>query len=173
MASMIYDPQDPTVYFDIGEAVAAIALILAFMALSKPITRFRLYVGWFRQSDAYWIFFISILFVFVAAAIPFLRVADLGVAKVRGKQRQSLFGVDTGAIPVGQGSDRERMSQIMQPWTVTVGGFAQPDPPRYLDEGGAHSKRGETHTALRDEEAIGAPNRHRLVATTCIGLQLA
>ena len=41
-----YDPSNPErIYFSIGELIGIIALLIAFLQLSKPIIRFRIRVG--------------------------------------------------------------------------------------------------------------------------------
>ena len=68
-----YDPASPNrIYFSIGSAIAAIALFLAFTQLIRPIVKFRLATGIFRQNVAYVLFLIAIVFVFVAAILPFI-----------------------------------------------------------------------------------------------------
>lgn len=69
---MSYDPSNPRVYFDIGEAIAAIAILLAFTALANPTRKFRWKLGWFRLPAAYILFFAAITFVIVAALVPLL-----------------------------------------------------------------------------------------------------
>lgn len=69
---MNYDPSHPTVYFDIGESIAAIAILLAFISLANPRREFRWKLGWFRQWDAYILFLLGIFFVLIAAVLPVL-----------------------------------------------------------------------------------------------------
>lgn len=66
-----YNPAQPNnIYFSIGDAVAAIALVLAFSQLITPTLQFRLKVS----SKAAWVaaslFLIAVLVVFVAAILP-------------------------------------------------------------------------------------------------------
>jgi len=73
MAQYAYDPASPNrIYFSIGSAVMAVTLILAFNQLIRPITRFRLKTGWIKIKYVYSIIIIAILFVFVAAILPFI-----------------------------------------------------------------------------------------------------
>ena len=73
MAQYAYDPSSPNrIYFSIGSAVTAIALVLAFNQLIRPITKFRLATGFFSLTIAYVLFIIAILLVFVAAILPFI-----------------------------------------------------------------------------------------------------
>jgi len=66
-----YDPASPNrIYFSIGSAVATIALALAFGQFIRPITRFKVSVGFFRLTCV--LFFTAIGFVFVAAILPFI-----------------------------------------------------------------------------------------------------
>ncbi len=71
---MQYDPLNPIVYFDIGEAVAAIAILLAFISVATPTHKFRWALGWFRLRTAYFLFFLGLLFVLIAAALPVIPV---------------------------------------------------------------------------------------------------
>ena len=77
---MSYDPANPTVYFDIGEAIAAIGILLAFISLANPNRRFRWRLGWFRLRTAYFLFFFGILCVLIAAGIPVAPFKICGVA---------------------------------------------------------------------------------------------
>jgi len=68
-----YDPASPNrIYFSIGSAIATIALLLAFSQLISPIVKFRLSMSVFKPLVACVLFFIAILFVFVAAILPFI-----------------------------------------------------------------------------------------------------
>jgi hypothetical protein len=68
-----YDPSSPSrVYFSIGQAVSVLALFLAFTQLLRPILRFRLATGIFRQKTAYTLFTVAIFSIFIAAALPFI-----------------------------------------------------------------------------------------------------
>ena len=67
-----YDPASPRIYFSIGNVISAIALFLALTQLIKPIVEFRLSIGIFRKTRLYILFFIAILFVFIAAILPFI-----------------------------------------------------------------------------------------------------
>jgi hypothetical protein len=68
-----YDPDSPNrIYFSIGEAIAAIVIFLAFTQFTRPIVRFRLATGFFKQTTAYILFLIAILLVFLAAILPFI-----------------------------------------------------------------------------------------------------
>lgn len=66
-----YNPAKPNnIYFSIGDAVAAIALVLAFTQLITPTLKFRLTVS----SKAAWVaaglFLVAVIFIFVAAILP-------------------------------------------------------------------------------------------------------
>jgi hypothetical protein len=68
-----YNPESPNrIYFSIGQVVTVIALVLAFTPLIRPITRFRLAMGVFKPITAYVFFIIGIVFVFLAAILPFI-----------------------------------------------------------------------------------------------------
>lgn len=68
-----YDLASPNrIYFSIGSAVATIALLLAFSQLIRPIVKLRLSTGFIKPLVAVVVFFIAILFVFVAAILPFI-----------------------------------------------------------------------------------------------------
>lgn len=68
-----YDPASPNrIYFSIGSAVATIALLLAFSQLIRPIVKLRLSTGYIKPPVAFVFFIIAILFVFVAAILPFI-----------------------------------------------------------------------------------------------------
>lgn len=70
---MSYDPSQPTVYFDIGESIATIAILLMFISLANPTRTFRWKLSWwFRWWDAYILFFLGIVFVLIAAVLPVL-----------------------------------------------------------------------------------------------------
>ena len=67
------DTSNINIYFSVGEAIAAIGLLLAMIALSNPSRQFRWKVSWFfRLSSAYFLFFLGVLFVLLAAWIPSL-----------------------------------------------------------------------------------------------------
>lgn len=71
-----YDPTAPaSIYFSIGELIGAIALILAFSQLLKPIVRFRLSVSPFPMWAAYATFIVAAVCVLLAAIIPQLPIA--------------------------------------------------------------------------------------------------
>jgi len=73
MAQSSYEPSSPNrIYFSIGSAITAIALVLAFTQLIRPITKFRLAIGLFKPVIAYVLFILAILFVFIAAILPFV-----------------------------------------------------------------------------------------------------
>ena len=68
-----YDPSNPErIYFSIGSLIAVVALFLAFSQLKKPIIKFRLRVGKVKDSIVYGVFIIAIIFVFLAAILPFI-----------------------------------------------------------------------------------------------------
>ncbi|HBR18611.1 MAG TPA: hypothetical protein DD726_00105 [Phycisphaerales bacterium] len=67
-----YNPASPKIYFSIGNVISAIALFLALTQLIKPIIEFRLSIGFFRKNRLYILFLIAILFVFIAAILPFI-----------------------------------------------------------------------------------------------------
>ena len=68
-----YDPSSPSrIYFSIGEGIAAIAILLVFTQLLRPIIKFRLSVSKFGQQTAYILFFGAISCVFIAAILPFI-----------------------------------------------------------------------------------------------------
>ena len=67
---MKYDPTHPIVYFDIGEAIAVLAIIVAFMTLLKPITQFRLQVYGVHIKTAFLFFVPSFFFVLYSAVLP-------------------------------------------------------------------------------------------------------
>jgi len=69
---MGYDPSNPRIYFDIGAAIAAIAILLAFVSLANPARRFRWSLGWFKLRTAYLFFFTAIGFILIGAWIPVL-----------------------------------------------------------------------------------------------------
>ena len=68
----LYDPKNPIIYFSIGQLIAAIALFLAFTQLKKPIIKFRIIVGKIKDKTINIIFIIAIIFVFIAAFLPFI-----------------------------------------------------------------------------------------------------
>ena len=76
---MSYDPSQPTVYFDIGEAIAAIGILLAFISLANPTRQFRWKLGQFRLRTAYGLFFGGIACVLFAALLPVLPSRPAGI----------------------------------------------------------------------------------------------
>lgn len=68
-----YDPSSPNrIYFSIGEAIAAIAIFIAFTQLLRPMITFRLSNSPFKLQTAYKLFFVAIFSVFAAAIVPFI-----------------------------------------------------------------------------------------------------
>jgi hypothetical protein len=59
-------------YFTIGQVISVIALLLAFSQLTKPIIQFRIRVRKIRYASALVACALAILFVFVAAILPFI-----------------------------------------------------------------------------------------------------
>jgi Ca2+/Na+ antiporter len=71
--SSSYNPASPDrIYFSIGSVIATLALILAFAQLLRPITQFRISTGRFGKKTAMILFLLAILFVFLAAILPFI-----------------------------------------------------------------------------------------------------
>ena len=70
---LAYDPESPNrIYFSVGSAVTAIALVLAFSQMMGPIRRFRVRTGILPAWLAYGLFVVGIGLVFVAAVLPFV-----------------------------------------------------------------------------------------------------
>lgn len=68
-----YDPSNPErIYFSIGELIGVIALLMAFLQLSKPIIKFRIRVGCVSEKIIYGLFFVAIIFVLLSAILPFI-----------------------------------------------------------------------------------------------------
>ena len=69
----MYDPTNPPFsHFTIGELLSIVALILAFMQLSSPMTRFRARAWKINIYTLVSIVFVSVLFVIFAAILPFI-----------------------------------------------------------------------------------------------------
>lgn len=62
-------PEESQALFTIGEAVAVVALFLAFYQLSTPLTRMRLRTRWIPEKYLFVIFRSGLYFVFLAAAL--------------------------------------------------------------------------------------------------------
>lgn len=78
LGSCNYDPTHPaTIYFGIGEAVAALGLVVAILQFLKPIYQFRLNVYGIRPSYTLIPFFIGFAFILVAAILPSLPISGV------------------------------------------------------------------------------------------------
>ena len=68
-----YDPSSPaSTYFSLGELVAAIALLLAFIQLARTKTKFRLVAKNLPNKFIYSIIISSIISVFIATLLPII-----------------------------------------------------------------------------------------------------
>lgn len=66
-----YNPAKPNnVYFSVGDAVAAIALLLAFSQLMTPTLKFRLKIGGMAAWVAASLFIAAVMVIFAAAILP-------------------------------------------------------------------------------------------------------
>jgi hypothetical protein len=65
-----YDPADPTVYFGIGGAIAALGFVLAVQQLLKPIYLFRLRARYLDVKGLYGLVIAGVLAVVLAAILP-------------------------------------------------------------------------------------------------------
>jgi hypothetical protein len=63
---------DRIVYFSIGEAVAVIAIILAFTQLETPVFRFRARIQWFKLKSSYALLILGVILPFLASTLPFI-----------------------------------------------------------------------------------------------------
>jgi hypothetical protein len=71
-----YDPAKPTVYFSLGDAVAALAFTLTVAQLLRPIFRFRMRVRALSEGPVYVLVFAALALVVVASALPHLGAGD-------------------------------------------------------------------------------------------------
>lgn len=72
-------PVPEHVYFDLGEAVAAIAILLAIISLMRPRYEFRWALGIFRVTTARALFLFGISAVVIAAVLPYVHHPFLGI----------------------------------------------------------------------------------------------
>ena len=63
------------------------------------------------------------------------RVIEMRMSKVGRQRGQALLHIDTGSIPVQEGSDGKTVSQVMKARTIAIGRAAETDLVRELDEG--------------------------------------
>lgn len=67
------------VYFDLGEAVATIAILLTLVSIMRPRYEFRWALGIFRISSARALFIFGILAVVIAAILPYVEHPFMGI----------------------------------------------------------------------------------------------
>ncbi len=72
--------ENVTVYFDIGSAIATIAILIALTSNPSPLSEFRWNLGSFKKKDAYWLFSVGVVIVICASL-----AGDDGVEGVGGE----------------------------------------------------------------------------------------